>query len=233
MPYVRGKKTFRGKRKTFRKRTVTAKSVKKIVKHAVRKNAITRRVQTLGTEVSIPVLTKLTGTNILSMFETVQGVGVSNRIGAAIKAIGMNSRFILKNNRADTVYVRMSLLRVSNPANLTSASSLFETTSGGETTITNSIAAMILPYQKDDIRVVYNKVIKLGAADLDSTDSRSVKVFSRLNTRLKYNAAGTTSTNMRFFWVFYSNDSSNDAVAGDVEITYVIDQWFADVGVAL
>lgn len=208
------------KRKSYRKKPVYKKTtIRKTTKVEVKRNM--RGIQNLLTSVPYTSSTSQPFINIPT------GSSAEKRIGNSINAKGHLLNGVMRNESSKTMIVRMIYAynrRVANAAISTSSLLFLDL---GQPVHANSLGfkSMYAPLNREHYKIVSDTRYKLGESNLNASNVRIVKKYTKLNHTVRYDdtvGANINYGNLQIFWIAYPADGTpvgSDNLSLDFEST--------------
>lgn len=216
MPY---RKNSRSK-KSYRKKPVYRKtSMRTAPRQEVKRNM--RGINNLLTSTPYTSSTSQPFINIST------GSSADKRIGNGIQAKGHLLSGVMRNESSKTMIVRLIYAynrRVNNAAISTSSLLFLEL---GAPVHANSLGfkSMYAPLNREHYKIVSDQRFKLGESNVNASNVRILKKYTKLNHGVKYDdtvGANINYGNLQLFWIAYPADGvpvGSDNVAIDFEST--------------
>lgn len=220
------------KARTYKKKS--SKTDKKIAKIA--KNVVMRNLETKRWLITTPVEQSLSSAVTCVIDELSQvSLGSSQpnlRDGNSILPLSMNFKYLLYNNAAVPVYVRVILyLAEGGEFSATNNNFLLNNDSEPTTLTAESLADIVTPLNVQDMKVKYDRIhLIAGLGDATALEGTSGMFTCKLPQRKRIFALGDTGDsvkdNLRVAFIVRSAD--NDATASVVEGTWSVNYLFKD-----
>lgn len=207
--YRRRNRSYRRKRKTFRRRGYkkwASKVYKAVASKAEKKWAdfiITASVSTGG------VITEVTQ-------GIINGTGQENRIGHVIHLRYLRNRFILTSNGEDLLFVRIALLR-----GRAAALGLSDVPTGA-----NAIREQ---FDIDKWDVLWDHTYNLGDADTDGRNKAMMIKTTKIMRKVVWDRNQTTGTFPAVVNPIYFYSWSSDVVTTGTNVDGVVRMYFTDI----
>ncbi len=216
MPRTKRNKKFRPTRKW-------TNAVKKVIGRQLETKSHNAEVE----EVSISTATVAT---ITTLNTVTQGNGSDERIGDVIRGFGLMLKLIYTATSAQDTFIRMLVIDADedtfdanndqfwlNPAN-----------NFAESLAANSLQQIYQDYNKKQVKVLWDKVIKLaGTSSVEATSVRFIKKFLKFNHKIEYNASSGESRHHNLRLIIHCVDSSGDT-ASTIERAMVSHYYYTD-----
>lgn len=208
------------RKKTFRKKPIYKRtSMRTPARQEVKRNM--RGIQNLLTSTPYTSSTSQPFINIST------GSTAEKRIGNGINAKGHLLSGVMRNESSKTMIVRLIYAynrRVNNAAISTSSLLFLDL---GVPVHANSLGfkSMYSPLNREHYKIVSDTRYKLGESNLNASNVRILKKYTKLNHKVKYDdsvGANINYGNLQLFWIAYPADGTpvgSDNVAIDFEST--------------
>lgn len=218
MPYKKSyKKSYR--KKPVYKKTTLSRAMVRPAPVEVKRNM--RGLQTLLTSIPYVSATSTPFTNITT------GSSADKRIGNQINAKGHLLSGVMRNESSKTMIVRMIYAynrRVANSQIDTNSQIFLDL---GQPTDAQALGfkSVYAPLNKQHYKIVSDTRFKLGESNLNASNVRIIKKYTKLNHTVRYDdtvGANINYGNLQIFFIAYPSDGTpvgSDNVGLDVEST--------------
>lgn len=220
------------KKRTYKKRSKADSKIAKIAKNVVLRNTETKRwLITTPTEQS---LSSAVTTVIDELSQVALGSSQPNlRDGNSIMPLSMNFKYLLYNNAAVPVYVRVVLyLADAGEFSATTDSFLLNNDSEPTTLTAEGLADIVSPLNVQDLKIKYDRIHLIsGLGDSTSVEGANGMFTCKLPNRKRIFALGDSGDSVRdnLRVAFIVRSADNDTTASIVEGTWSINYLYKDV----
>lgn len=224
----------RSKRKRTRKYG-SRKKIKKAVKKAV-KSALSRYSETKKFPIEVTESTSLASSATCLVDEVSQvavGTNDTDRIGSKISPTGFYWNYVLHNNSAVPVYVRM-IVYLANGGKFTANTDSFRlsgSTLNPAVFVAENLRDITAMLNKHDLKIIYDKTHRVaGLGDGTGVETVHRKLFRKLKGHRRFDSAedpDSTRNNLRIVMLVRCAD--NDTTAAVCEVTYNTIYYYKDL----
>lgn len=189
------------KRRYRKSKRVSKKTIKQMVRNEL---SLYKETKYFDYSQTSPSITNATGTAIIPSFQIAQGTGDQNRIGDKIMVKGM--KYIYNLNATVSASVRLICVLITP----------YSTAINSQVSTDFNAIGLTGFYPRDingyKYKILYDKMINI---DPDKNGSITFQKYIKLNRKLNFKDATTTSTNLDFkvLWFQYTNNTTASAVS--------------------
>jgi len=223
MPYKR-KPSKSYKKKSYSK----MKGLKKTVNKLINSKIETKRFFTAPYTEQTLTSTQLASSPFAVYTPTV-GNGIENRIGEITKGIGLHMRYVLHNNSAVPVYVRVVVFDDVRGELTSDASNFILDATGQPTDLTaDTLQDIYAPFNKRECTLLYDKVHRIaGLGDGTGIETISRKKLLKFNHKNVF-VSSTTNSKHTLRVCFWVRSADNDTTGATIEMTMATTYYFKD-----
>lgn len=227
--YRRRRPTYRRRRRRIVRKPRT--SVSRVVRNVVRNMAEKKLKTATAVESSLSTVSQGSFWDPIAIS---QGSTSYTRTGDTIMLTGMHIKGHVHNNSTTVPnYVRLVILQTRRAADFSAATEIFEAPSGdSDFSSITGMRAVYHPISDRNIKVLYNKVIRLGTSTTTGENTRMFSKWIKLNQKIIFNEAGTgaNETAPRLHIGAWAAEAPSDESTGEaVELSFLARTWFIDM----
>jgi len=164
-----------------------------------------------------------------AVYTPTTGTGIENRIGEITKGIGLHMRYILHNNSAVPVYVRVVVFDDVRGQLTSDAGNFILDATGAPASLTaETLQDIYAPFNKRECTLLYDKVHRIaGLGDGTGIETISRKKLLKFNHKNVF-VSSTTNSRHTLRVCYWVRSADNDTTAATCEMTMATTYYFKD-----